>query len=90
MKYVGATNIYVRIPSFLEGLLIGILGALIADAALYFGYDAVVSYMMQHVSFIELLVDPKLMVLLMFVLLIGGTLLGALGSNIAIRKYLRV
>lgn len=90
MKYVGATNIYVRIPFFLEGLLIGVLGAVIADAALYFGYDAVVSYMMQHVSFIELLVDPKLMVLLMFVLLIGGTLLGALGSNIAIRKYLRV
>lgn len=90
MKYVGATNIYVRIPFFLEGLLIGIFGALIADAALYFGYDAVVAYMMQHVSFIELLVDPQLMILLMIVLLIGGTLLGALGSNIAIRKYLRV
>lgn len=90
MKYVGATNIYVRIPFFLEGLLIGILGALIADAALYFGYDAVVTYMMQNVGFIELLVDPVLMALLMLILLIGGTLLGAIGSNIAIRKYLRV
>jgi len=90
MKYVGATNTYVRIPFFLEGLLIGICGALIADAALYFGYDAVVAYMAQNVDFIELLVDPALMLMLMIILLIGGTLLGAIGSNIAIRKYLRV
>lgn len=90
MKYVGATNSYVRIPFFLEGLIIGISGALIADAALYFGYDAVVAYMAQHIAFIELLVNPQLMILLMLILLAGGTLLGALGSNIAIRKYLRV
>ena len=45
---------------------------------------------MQNVGFIELMADPQLMVLLMFVLLVGGTLLGAIGSNIAIRKYLRV
>lgn len=90
MKYVGATNSYVRIPFFLEGLVIGILGALIADASLYFGYDAVVLYMTQHIGFIELLVDPQLMLLLMVVLLAGGMLLGALGSNIAIRRYLRV
>ncbi len=90
MKYVGATNVYVRIPFFLEGLLIGILGALIADVALFVGYDAVISYVAQNVGFIELMVNPALMVVLMVVLLIGGTLLGAIGSNIAIRKYLRV
>lgn len=90
MKYVGATNIYVRIPFFLEGLLIGILGALIADVALFFGYDAVVTYVAQHIGFIELMTDPALMVMLMVILLVGGTLLGAIGSNIAIRKYLRV
>jgi cell division transport system permease protein len=74
----------------LEGLLIGILGALIADVALFVGYDAVISYVAQNVGFIELMVNPALMVVLMVVLLIGGTLLGAIGSNIAIRKYLRV
>ena len=90
MKYVGATNVYVRIPFFMEGLFIGILGALIADVALYFGYSAVVAYMAQNAAFIELLVDSQLMLLLMLALLVGGTLLGALGSDIAIRKYLRV
>ena len=90
MKYVGATNLYVRVPFFLEGLLIGIVGALLADAVLYFGYGAIINAMAVRVSFVSLLVDNRLMWILMLSLLAGGTLLGALGSNIAIRKYLKV
>ena len=90
MKYVGATNFYVRIPFFLEGLIIGIVGAVLADLALYFGYDAVLGYMQESLSFITLLDDPGLMLRIMLVLLVGGTVLGALGSNIAIKKYLKV
>lgn len=90
MKYVGATNFYVRIPFFLEGLIIGIVGAVLADLALYFGYDAVLGYMQESLSFITLLDDPTLMLRIMLVLLVGGTVLGALGSNIAIKKYLKV
>ncbi|MBQ2014937.1 MAG: permease-like cell division protein FtsX, partial [Peptococcaceae bacterium] len=44
MKYVGATNFYVRVPFFLEGLIIGIVGALLADVAIYFGYAAILEY----------------------------------------------
>ena len=90
MKYVGATNFYVRIPFFLEGLIIGIVGAVLADLALYFGYDAVLGYMQESLSFITLLDDPGLMLRIMLVLLVVGTVLGALGSNIAIKKYLKV
>lgn len=90
MKYVGATNFYVRVPFFLEGLLIGIIGALIADVALYFGYAAILDYFAVNLIFVTLLNDPQLMLLIMLVLLVGGTLLGALGSNIAIKKYLKV
>ena len=90
MKYVGATNFYVRIPFFLEGLIIGIVGAVLADLALYFGYDTVLGYMQESLSFITLLDDPGLMLRIMLVLLVGGTVLGALGSNIAIKKYLKV
>ena len=90
MKYVGATNFYVRIPFFLEGLLIGVVGALLADVVLYFGYDAILRYITERITFVTLLQDPQLMYLIMLVLLVGGTLLGALGSNIAIKKYLRV
>ena len=90
MKYVGATNFYVRIPFFLEGLVIGIVGALLADVVLYFGYDAILEYIEANISFITMLNDPQLMMLIMLVLLVGGTLLGAIGSNIAIKKYLKV
>lgn len=90
MKYVGATNIYVRIPFFLEGLIIGIVGAVLADVVLYFGYDAVLGYITESITFVTLLSDPNLMLWIMLALLVGGTLLGALGSNIAIRKYLKV
>ena len=90
MKYVGATNFYVRVPFFLEGLIIGIVGALIADVAIYFGYAAILDYFAVNLSFVTLLNNPQLMLLIMAVLLVGGTLLGALGSNIAIKKYLKV
>ena len=90
MKYVGATNLYVRIPFFLEGLLIGIIGALLADVVLYFGYGAILEYVSQNISFIPMLDNPQLMGMVMLALLAGGTLLGALGSNIAIKKYLKV
>ena len=90
MKYVGATNFYVRVPFFLEGLIIGIVGALLADVAIYFGYAAILEYFAATLAFVTLLNDPNLMMLIMLVLLVGGTLLGALGSNIAIKKYLKV
>ncbi len=90
MKYIGATNFYVRIPFFIEGMLIGVVGALLADAVLYFGYQAILEYIGENISFITMLEDPKLMISMMLTLLAGGTLLGALGSNIAIKKYLKV
>ena len=90
MKYVGATNFYIRVPFFLEGLLIGIVGALLADGVLFFGYDAVYNYIGAQLSFITLLHNDQLLIFIMLVLLAGGTLLGALGSNIATKKYLTV
>ena len=90
MKYVGATNFYIRVPFFLEGLLIGIVGALLADGVLFFGYDAVYNYIGAQLSFITLLHNDQLLIFIMLVLFASGTLLGALGSNIATKKYLKV
>ena len=90
MKYVGATNFYVHIPFFLEGLFIGILGALLANVAIYFGYSHLVEYIQAHITFIPVLNDPKLVWNMMLGLMVGGTLLGAVGSNFAVKKYLKV
>lgn len=90
MKYVGATNFYVHIPFFLEGVCIGIIGALLANVTLYFGYTNLVTYIQAHITFIPVLNDSALLWEMMGGLLIGGTLLGALGSNFAVKKYLKV
>ena len=67
-----------------------VVGALLADVVLYLGYDAILHYITERITFVTLLQDTQLMYLIMLVLLVGGTLLGALGSNIAIKKYLKV
>ncbi len=90
MKYVGATNFYVHIPFFLEGVFIGVIGALLANVAIYFGYTNLVTYMQAHITFIPVINDSRLLWEMMGGLLIGGTLLGALGSNFAVKKYLKV
>ena len=89
MKYVGATNLYIRIPFFLEGMIIGFVGGLIAVIILYFGYQEVIEYISDSIPFINLLEDTKLMWKVVFALLFGGTFIGALGSNMATRKYLK-
>lgn len=90
MKYVGATNWYIRVPFFLEGMLIGFLGALLAGAIIYFGYSAVVDYVLTSVPFIPLITDGQVLYRILGLLLAGGTVLGALGSIVAVRKYLKV
>ena len=90
MKYVGATNLYVRIPFFLEGLFIGIIGAVLADLILYFGYQYILAYLIANLSFVPVLDSQTILLQVMLILLGGGMALGAIGSNIAVKKYLNV
>ncbi|MFZ7101322.1 MAG: permease-like cell division protein FtsX [Peptococcaceae bacterium] len=90
MKYVGATNWFIRFPFFLEGMLIGLLGATCAGLVIYFGYDAVVNYIIMSVPFLPVVSDHQILLHILLLLIGGGTVIGALGSVIAVRKYLKV
>lgn len=90
MKYVGATNWFIRFPFFLEGMLIGFLGAIIAGVVIYFGYGAAVKYVLETIPFIPVVADYNLLFRIVGMLTIGGTIIGAMGSVIAVRKYLKV
>ena len=90
MKYIGATDFYVKIPFFLEGVILGIIGGAVAFLLLYFGYGAAIDYAGEHIAFLSLITDRKLVVKVGLYLLLGGAVLGGIGSNIAVRKYLRV
>lgn len=54
MKYIGATDFYVKIPFFLEGVILGIIGGAVAFLLLYFGYGAAIDYAGEHIAFFEL------------------------------------
>jgi len=90
MKYVGAANWFIRFPFFLEGMLIGFLGALTAGVIIYFGYGATIQYVIKTIPFIPVIAEYDVLYRIIGILTLGGTIIGAIGSVIAVRKYLKV
>lgn len=90
MKLVGATNWYIRWPFFLEGMIIGLLGALVAVACLNFFYSQLSSNIALTISFLNIFTDTTVIYEIYRNLLIMGTALGAIGSAISLRRFLKV
>lgn len=91
MKYVGATNWFIRWPFVLEGLIIGLLGAALPMACLYYIYVASTEWVMSsNLHFLSLLPVPLLMLELAKYLVPLGTGLGVLGSVFSLGRFLRV
>lgn len=94
MKYIGAKDGFVRAPFVIEGVVIGLIGAIIPLTLLYFLYDRAVEYIMTKFSLLHNIVDflPVLTVYrtLLPVGLALGVGIGFLGSFFTIRKHLRV
>lgn len=94
MKYIGAKDGFVRAPFIIEGLVIGLIGAVIPLVILYFVYDKAVAYVMTKFSLlnniIEFLPVTTVYRTLLPVGLILGVGIGFIGSAFTIRKHLRV
>ena len=90
MKLVGATEWFVRGPFVLEGVMTGLIAASIALALLVVGYEPVVMRFKSDIGFIPLSYDPAFISSLARDLLAAGALLGALGSYIGVRRYVRI
>ena len=94
MKYVGATNGFIRWPFMVEGMIIGLISVLISLAILCPCYNAVASKIEE--SLISVRIDMPLLTLqemfvpLLIVYLVLGLGIGAIGSAISMRKYLKV
>ncbi|WP_028308041.1 permease-like cell division protein FtsX [Desulfitibacter alkalitolerans] len=89
MKYIGATNWFVRWPFLLEGMFLGAIGAGIAAASVYFGYNVLVEHITPAISFIPLIQDKELLLNIAGLLVIIGTLLGGMASYLSLGRYLR-
>ena len=90
MKLVGATEWFVRGPFVLEGIMTGLIAAAIALALLAVAYEPAVMQFKSDVGFIPLSYDPGFISSLARDLLVGGALLGAVGSYIGVRRYVRI
>ena len=90
MKLVGATEWFVRGPFVIEGVMTGVIAAAIALSVLVIAYPQVVSRFSSDISFIPLTYDPTFIASLARDLLVGGALLGALGSYIGVRRFVRL
>lgn len=92
MKYMGASNTYIRFPFLMEGMVIGWMGTLVAITILGLLYAQFVSYLSQDtLIFLFQPVTDMAQLLPIFVgLMVMGTLMSGFGSYVSIRKYLRV
>ncbi len=92
MKMVGATNTFIRQPFLVEGLILGIFGALVAFVAQWGVYSFVITKIgeMSSISFIETIPFSVVAIPMLLVFLIVSVIVGALGSVSAIKNYLKV
>ena len=94
MKYIGATDAFVRAPFVLEGMVLGVIGAAIPLAALYFLYNTAVEFILTKFNVLTGVVDfiPvwQIYQVLLPIGLILGIGIGFIGSIWTTRKHLRV
>lgn len=92
MKMVGASNGFIRLPFVVEGLILGILGSLIAFFAEWGVYNLITEKLVATIAenYINFVPFSAWMIPILLFYLAFGTIIGALGGIIAIRNYLKV
>ena len=90
MKYVGATDWFIRWPFLLEGMTLGFCGAVVASLFINSIYSGLLERIHATLAFLPLLPTYPLLLYVDVFLLVAGTGIGALGSYISLRKFLQV
>ncbi len=90
MKFVGATDWFIRWPFIIEGILIGLIGTFLSIIALYFLYKFVISFIAARVIILNLIPVSYVFTSLLWKFVLGGVLVGGCASYLALRKFLVV
>ena len=92
MKYVGATDWFIRWPFIIEGMIIGLIGAIIPVVICVLSYDSVITMItdVPMLDFMYFLPGESLLFYVVPFSLVLGTLIGLFGSAVSIRQYLKV
>ena len=90
MKYVGATDWFIRWPFLLEGIVLGCIGGLIAAVALRSFYAAMAAKIYSTLAFFPLMPQYPFMNYVTLAILLAGIVIGAIGSVISLKRFLCV
>ena len=90
MKWVGATESFIRWPFLLEGMILGFGGSLLALALLLPLYDRAAVYVGMNVGFLEILPLSQVWLPATAVMLLSGLLLGIIGSMLPLARFMDV
>ena len=92
MRLVGASNFFIKLPFIIEGLFLGLLGAVVPILATIYGYTYLYTHFDgQLLSPIVKLIEPTPFVYMISAILAGiGILVGMFGSARAVRKFLKI
>ncbi len=90
MKFVGATNWFIRWPFIIEGMLLGAVGAAISAVIVMFGYSSVLGTLQDFMGNIALLESSEVVNIIIIGFLLMGVGIGMAGSAMSIRKHLHV
>ncbi len=90
MKYVGATDWFIRWPFLLEGIVLGCIGGIIAAIALRSFYAAMAATIYSTLAFFPLLPQYPFMNYVTLIILVSGIVIGAIGSLISLKRFLKV
>ena len=92
MRLVGASNINIKIPFIFEGLILGMLGAVIPIVITLYGYTALYNHFggQLFTNFIKLVEPQPFIYYTSLALMLIGMIVGMIGSSRAVKKYLKI
>lgn len=90
MKFVGATDWFIRWPFIIEGMMLGISGAIISTGILYYAYRLVFLKYTNALLGVNLISPHFILSTTLWQFMLGGLVIGAVGSIMSIRKFLIV
>ena len=90
MKYVGATDWFIRWPFVMEGMVLGLFGSIIAAMVLRTAYTAMAEKVYDTLAFFPLIPEQPFLTYITIVVVISGIVVGAIGSAVSIKKFLKV
>lgn len=90
MKFVGATDNFIRMPFVLEGIMIGFLGFTVSFSIIALGYNAVIGSVASLINLFDFVPLQRCIIPLGVSMVAFGVLMGAAGSGLSLKRHLKV